>query len=137
VQVDPIKPTLKAPGTTRFKLKCDDQLSDFAFNFHLRRYTMARAEAKPETGAGAGAGVGVGVGAVSGEGEDAPEETSEGGGGGIGGGGGGVSKGVSSVGAVAPREVLPPPTPEEEAECATWLQEHGRGVVESEHSTDV
>ena len=39
VQVDPIKPELKAPGTKRLKLKCDEPLSDFAFNFSLRRYT--------------------------------------------------------------------------------------------------
>jgi len=41
VQVAPIKPTLKAPGTKRLKLKCDEPLSNFAFNFKLRRYTMA------------------------------------------------------------------------------------------------
>jgi hypothetical protein len=29
---------LKAPGTTRLKLKYDDPLSNFAFNFNLRRY---------------------------------------------------------------------------------------------------
>ena len=39
VQVDPFKPTLKAPGTERLKLKHDEPLSDFAFNFKLRRYT--------------------------------------------------------------------------------------------------
>ena len=39
VQVDPIKPTLKAPGTKRLKLKYDEVLSNFAFRFHLRRYT--------------------------------------------------------------------------------------------------
>jgi hypothetical protein len=38
VQVDPINPTLKAPGTKRFKLEFDDEvLSTFAFNFDLRR----------------------------------------------------------------------------------------------------
>ena len=41
VQVDPMKPTLKAPGATRLKLKYDEPLSKFAFNFHLRRYTTA------------------------------------------------------------------------------------------------
>jgi hypothetical protein len=35
-----MKPTLKAPGTKRLKLKCDEPLSNFAFNFNLRRYTM-------------------------------------------------------------------------------------------------
>ena len=39
VQVDPIKPTLKAPGSQRLKLKCDTLLSTSAFNFNLRRYS--------------------------------------------------------------------------------------------------
>ena len=39
MHVDPIKPTLKAPGAVRFKPKCDKLLSRFAFNFNLRRYT--------------------------------------------------------------------------------------------------
>jgi len=38
VQVDPIKPALKAPGTKRLKLIYDGPLSNFAFNFNLRRY---------------------------------------------------------------------------------------------------
>jgi len=38
VHVDPIKPTLKAPGTMHSKLKCDGTLSKFAFNFNLRLY---------------------------------------------------------------------------------------------------
>jgi hypothetical protein len=33
VQVDPMKLNLKPPGTERLKLKCDDPLSIFAFNF--------------------------------------------------------------------------------------------------------
>jgi len=37
VQVDPIKLTLKVPGTKRLKLKCDGPLSNFAFKFNLRR----------------------------------------------------------------------------------------------------
>jgi hypothetical protein len=41
VQVDPIKPELKPPGTERLTLKCDKLLSSFAFNFNLRRYTTA------------------------------------------------------------------------------------------------
>ena len=41
VQVDPIRPTLKAPGTKRLKLKYDGPLSNFAFKFKLRRYIMA------------------------------------------------------------------------------------------------
>jgi len=37
VHVDPIKPTLKAPGTKSLKLNCI-LLSSFAFKFNLRRY---------------------------------------------------------------------------------------------------
>jgi hypothetical protein len=37
-QVDPIKPTLKAPGTKRLNLLYDKPLSNFAFKFNLRRY---------------------------------------------------------------------------------------------------
>jgi len=39
VQVDPIKPTLKAPGTKRLKPYYDEPPSDFDFKFKLRRYT--------------------------------------------------------------------------------------------------
>jgi len=42
VQVDPIKPTLKAPGTKRLKVKHYKLLSSFAFKFKLRRYRMGR-----------------------------------------------------------------------------------------------
>ena len=38
MQVDPIKPTLKPPGTERLNLKCDILLLNFAFKFNLRRY---------------------------------------------------------------------------------------------------
>jgi len=41
VQVDPIKPTLKAPGSKRLKIKRDKLVSRFAFNFNMRRYTEA------------------------------------------------------------------------------------------------
>ena len=40
MQVDPIRPTLKAPGTKRFKLDCDELLSTFALKFNLRRYSQ-------------------------------------------------------------------------------------------------
>jgi hypothetical protein len=40
VQVDPIKPILKPPGTKRLELKCDILLSTFAFKVKLRRYTL-------------------------------------------------------------------------------------------------
>jgi hypothetical protein len=39
VRVDPIKPTLKAPGTMRLTLKHGKLLSSFAFNFNLHRYS--------------------------------------------------------------------------------------------------
>ena len=39
MQLDPIRPKLKAPGTKRLKLKSDELLSNFAFKFNLRRYT--------------------------------------------------------------------------------------------------
>ena len=41
MQVDPVKLNLKPPGTERLKVQCDDPLSDFAFNFNLRRYVQA------------------------------------------------------------------------------------------------
>ena len=37
MQVDPIKPKLKAPGTNLLTLKYYEPLSQFAFNFNLRR----------------------------------------------------------------------------------------------------
>ena len=40
MQVDPIKPKLKPPGTTRLKLKCDELLSSFALKFTVRRYIV-------------------------------------------------------------------------------------------------
>ena len=39
VQVDPIKPIFKLPGTKRLTLECDEPLSKYAFKFKLRRYT--------------------------------------------------------------------------------------------------
>jgi len=38
VQVDPIKPALKAPRTKRLELIYDGALPNFAFKFNLRRY---------------------------------------------------------------------------------------------------
>jgi len=37
LQVDPMKPTLKASGTKRLKLECDEMLPGFALNSNLRR----------------------------------------------------------------------------------------------------
>ena len=42
VQVDPIKPKLKAPEHKRLKLECDILLSTAAFKFKLRRYSKGR-----------------------------------------------------------------------------------------------
>ena len=42
MQVDHIKPTLKAPEIKRLKLQCDGPLSKFAFSFNLRRYNKHR-----------------------------------------------------------------------------------------------
>jgi len=42
VQVAPIKPKFKAPGTKRLKLECDGPLSNFAFELNLRCYIMAK-----------------------------------------------------------------------------------------------
>jgi len=41
VQVGPMNPTLKLPGTKRLKLQYDATLSNFGFKFNLRRYTSA------------------------------------------------------------------------------------------------
>jgi hypothetical protein len=49
VQVYPMKPTLKAPGSKRLSPKCEEPLSDFAFKFKLRHYTTAAAAACPTT----------------------------------------------------------------------------------------
>jgi hypothetical protein len=38
VQVDPVKPKLKPPGTKRLKPKCHVLLLSYAFKFNLRRY---------------------------------------------------------------------------------------------------
>jgi len=43
VQVDPIKPTLKAPGSQRFKPDCHRLLSNFVFKCNLRRYSVVAA----------------------------------------------------------------------------------------------
>jgi hypothetical protein len=45
VQVDPIKPTFKAPGIELLKLEYDKPLSKPALKFNLRRYAMADAPA--------------------------------------------------------------------------------------------
>jgi len=39
VQLDPIKPALKVPGTKHLTLEYGKLLSNFGFKFNLRRYT--------------------------------------------------------------------------------------------------
>jgi hypothetical protein len=45
-----MKPMLKAPGRTRLTLKYDEPLSNFAFNFNLRRYTLTLDNGRSWTG---------------------------------------------------------------------------------------
>jgi len=52
VQVEPIKPMLKAPGYERSKLKYDEPPSNFAFNFNLSRYNLVRFRDCTALGAG-------------------------------------------------------------------------------------
>jgi len=52
VQVDPMKPVLKAPGTKRLKLECDEPLSNLAFDFNLRRYIKVNRGLAPVPGQG-------------------------------------------------------------------------------------
>jgi hypothetical protein len=55
-KLNPMKPMLKATGTRRLKLECDEPLSNFAFNFNLRRYKKAiREEVAQRAAAEAGA----------------------------------------------------------------------------------
>ena len=55
MQVDHIRPMLKAPGIKLLKLKHDKPLANFAFKFNFRRYSevdMGRALADRERGTG-------------------------------------------------------------------------------------
>jgi len=45
VQVDPINPTLKAPGSRHLILKYGKLPSNFDFKFNLRHYTKQKAPA--------------------------------------------------------------------------------------------
>ena len=42
MQVDPIKPMLKAPGTNLLTLKYNERLSTFAFTFNLCHYSKLK-----------------------------------------------------------------------------------------------
>ena len=56
MQLDPTKPPLKAPGAEPFKPKCDELLSNFAFNFNLRGYIKVAERLTPQAAlVGAGA----------------------------------------------------------------------------------
>jgi hypothetical protein len=48
VQVDPIRPALKSPGSERLKLKSEELLSNFGFKFNLRRYIVAEASERDD-----------------------------------------------------------------------------------------
>jgi len=50
VQVDPINPTLKAPGVQRLKLKYEELLSNFGVKFNSRRYTPGRSSPTSASG---------------------------------------------------------------------------------------
>ena len=54
MQVDPIKPTLKAPGSQSLKPKYDKLLPNVAFRFNLRRYTKGSEGAGDEAAGEAG-----------------------------------------------------------------------------------
>jgi len=43
-----MRPALKAPGAEPLKPKCDELLSNFAFNCNLRRYTPGALDAAVE-----------------------------------------------------------------------------------------
>jgi hypothetical protein len=81
VQVEPIKPVLKAPGPTLLEHGYDGPLSKFAFNFNLRRYTLGVLHTTNDGGGGGGGGFGASFGGGGG-----------GRSGGAGGGGGGVGR---------------------------------------------
>ena len=49
MQVDPIKPTVKAPGTKRLKLEHENPLSNAASKFSLRRYNLVPRAGTPAT----------------------------------------------------------------------------------------
>jgi len=52
VKVDPMKPKLKPPGTSRLKLKCDILLSNSTFEFNMRRWAWANCTTPWSGGAG-------------------------------------------------------------------------------------
>ena len=70
MQVDPIKPTLKAPGANLLTLNGDEPLSTLAFKLKLRRYAEEEEEAAVEAGAAAAAAAGA---AGGGQGQRQPQ----------------------------------------------------------------
>jgi hypothetical protein len=49
VQVDPIQPMLKAPGTKHLTMEYDKLLSNSSFIFNLRRYTWVPSPPRPSS----------------------------------------------------------------------------------------
>ena len=92
MQVDPIKATLKAPGSKLLKLEHEKLLSNFVFNFNLRHSTEEWSRLVRACAVGAPASWG-GVGGASHRG---------------GGGGGGAGEGPVRLAAPLPQ---PPPPP--------------------------
>ena len=132
MQVDPIKPKLKPPGSKRLKLKCDVPLPNVAFKFNLRRYHVGhvrlrawsvaggavgpvnvRVALEAERVAGGGGGAGAGAGDGGGAGVGAWDGGGAGGGGGGEGGAGAGAEAVTGAGARAGAVVL--------AEVTAWL----------------
>ena len=67
MQVDPMNPKLKPPGTKRLKLKCDILLSTSGFKLNLRRYKevdVAVAASASVVGGSVGGAGGAGAGAA-------------------------------------------------------------------------
>ena len=56
VQVNPMKPKLKPPGTERLKLQCDTLLSTSAFKTNLRRYSTGARRGRCSASEGAAGG---------------------------------------------------------------------------------
>jgi hypothetical protein len=52
-RLNPVDARVESAGIKRLKLRYDEPLSNFAFNFSLRRYIKAAASSPPPPGAGA------------------------------------------------------------------------------------
>ena len=67
VQVDPIRPTLNAPGTKRLKLKHDGPLSNFVLKTNLRRFNEGLSEGAVAAAAELGAAIAAAASSIEGE----------------------------------------------------------------------